>query len=197
MTVLINRDTLKQAAERSGIDIDNGLGSTDPPVLSLEPTTVLPCLRGRDLLEAVRRVLPPGQKWWVTKLYCAGKISNFILYFLYILKVLIDWTLDLPIHLRAHLIEQSSIADGASDADIFRMLLCDYPPNTSKAWRNKFASDTDHHYVQRIDQTISLREAFKALTPYPGLWTPFTFRKLGHIVTPRFEEVISIPSTLL
>jgi hypothetical protein len=120
MTVLINRDTLKQAAERSVIDIDNGLGSTDLSVLSLEPTTVLPCLRGRDLLEAVRLALPPGQKWWVTKLYCAGKISNFILYFLYILKVLIDWTLDPSIYLRAHLIEQYSIADGASDADIFR-----------------------------------------------------------------------------
>lgn len=110
MTVLINRDTLKQAAERSGIDIDNGLGSTDPPVLSLEHTTVLPCLRGRDLLEAVRCALSPGQKWWITKLYCAGKINNFILYFLYILNVLIDWTLDLPIYVRSHLIEQFSIA---------------------------------------------------------------------------------------
>jgi hypothetical protein len=76
ITALINMNTLNKGLEKSGLNATTLVNAIDPPHLSLEGAVVLPCLRGRDLLEAIRRVLPPGQRWVVVKLYVDSMSSH-------------------------------------------------------------------------------------------------------------------------
>jgi hypothetical protein len=89
--------------------------------------------------------------------------------------------------------ERYSRPDGASNAEIFQALLRDQKPGCAKLWRHRFPSNTDFKYVRRVDESSGLREAFKALTPYKGLWGTFTFQKLEHVVSPRCYEVGRLP----
>ncbi|KAB8071426.1 hypothetical protein BDV29DRAFT_159520 [Aspergillus leporis] len=86
--------------------------------------------------------------------------------------------------------ERYSRPDGASNAEIFQALLRDQKPGCAKLWRHRFPSNTDFKYVRRVDESSGLREAFKALTPYKGLWGTFTFQKLEHVVSPRCYEAM-------
>ncbi|GMF76306.1 unnamed protein product [Aspergillus oryzae] len=66
---VITEDQLNRAILDTGIAREGLSFSQNPPHLMLEKSVVLPCLRGRDLLEAARRFLPPGEKWWTARLY--------------------------------------------------------------------------------------------------------------------------------
>ncbi|KAK9604802.1 hypothetical protein V6Z93_002753 [Aspergillus fumigatus] len=161
-------NTLNKSLEKSGIDATTLRNAIDPPHLSLEDAVVLACLRGRDLLEAARRVLPPGQRWVVVKLYVDS----------------------LPVILRTEITESFSCVDGVSNVEIFGTLLREFSGIKSTFWRSRLPSDSDFQYVQRVAQTPELRESFIALIPFPGLWRTFTFRKLEHVVSPRCDEVM-------
>ncbi|KAH3511103.1 hypothetical protein KXV55_002475 [Aspergillus fumigatus] len=165
ITALIDMNTLNKGLEKSGINAATLLNAIDPPHLSLEDAVVLACLRGRDLLEAARRVLPPGQS--------ADRYSE-----------------GLPVILRTELSESFSCVDGVSNVEIFGTLLREFSGIKSTSWRSRLPSDSDFRYVQRVVQTPELRESFMALIPFPGLWRTFTFRKLEHVVSPRCDEVM-------
>lgn len=72
IAAIINAETLSQALRWSMIEPDSLLVARNFPMLSLDGNTRLLCLQGQDLLEAARRFLPPGQKWWVVRLYLDG-----------------------------------------------------------------------------------------------------------------------------
>ncbi|KAE8334765.1 hypothetical protein BDV24DRAFT_169854 [Aspergillus arachidicola] len=165
---VITEDQLNRAILDTGIAPEGLSFSQNPPHLMLEKNVVLPCLRGRDLLEAARRFLPPGEKWWTTRLYLNS----------------------LPLYLQIHLTAQYAIETNITDAQAFRDLLCNYAPRTSEGWRHKFKSDTDYHYVKKVDSNIPLRGALADIAPYQGLWETFTYRKLEYMFNPRCNEVM-------
>jgi hypothetical protein len=189
ITALIDMNTLNKGLEKSGINAAILLDAIDPPHLSLEDAVVLACLRGRDLLEAARRVLPPGQRWVVVKLYVDSMSSHASL------SPSADrYSEGLPVILRTELSESFSCIDGVSNVEIFGTLLREFSGIKSTFWRSRLPSDSDFRYVQRVVQTPELRESFMALIPFPGLWRTFTFRKLEHVVSPRCDEVSHLPS---
>ncbi|KAF4182506.1 hypothetical protein CNMCM8694_006750 [Aspergillus lentulus] len=165
ITALIDMNTLNKGLEKSDINAAALLNAIDPPHLSLDDAVILACLRGRDLLEAARRVLPPGQS---PDRYSEG----------------------LPVILRTEITESFSCVDGVSNVEIFGTLLRDFSAMKSTFWRSRLPSDSDFQYVQRVVQTVELREPFMALISFPGLWKTFTFRKLEHVVSPRCDEVM-------
>jgi hypothetical protein len=184
ITALIDMDTLNKGLEKSGIDAATLLNAIDPPHLSLEDAVVLTCLRGRDLLEAARRVLPPGQRWLVVKLYVDSMSSHSSLS-----RCSDRYSEGLPVILRTEIAESFSCVDGVSNVEIFGSLLREASAMKSTFWRSRLPSDSDFQYVQRVAQTPELRESFMSLIPFPGLWRTFTFRKLEHVVSPRCDEV--------
>ncbi|EAW20673.1 uncharacterized protein NFIA_031060 [Aspergillus fischeri NRRL 181] len=184
ITALIDMNTLNKGLEKSGINASTLLDAIDPPHLSLEDAVVLACLRGRDLLEAARRVLPPGRRWVVVKLYVDSMSSHASLS-----PSPNRYSEGLPVNLRTEIAESFSYVDGVSNVEIFGSLLRDFSGMESTFWRSRLPSDSDFQYVQRVARTPELRESFMALIPFPGLWSTFTFRKLEHVVSPRCDEV--------
>ncbi|OGM39187.1 hypothetical protein ABOM_012218 [Aspergillus bombycis] len=166
VTALIDRNTLDRALDRCRIPQSALTNGDDPPVIAFKASTILPCLHGRDLLEAAKR--SPGQIWIIAKLFSD----------------------ELPQPLRTRLVERYSRPDGASNVEIFQALLHNQKPGCAKSWRHRFPSNTDFKYVRRVDESAGLREAFRALIPYEGLWGTFTFRKLEHVVSPRCYEAM-------
>lgn len=77
VTALIDSHKLEQALNLSHLERNTLFQVNNPPALSLEDTVVLSCLRGRDFLEAARRLLPPGEKWVVARLYSDGERNAF------------------------------------------------------------------------------------------------------------------------
>lgn len=71
---LIDRDLLFQIMESRGNSASDFYDTQNPPLLPLEPGHTIKCVRGHDLLGAAQRFLPPGQRWWLTKLYSSGKL---------------------------------------------------------------------------------------------------------------------------
>ncbi|KAE8371412.1 hypothetical protein BDV26DRAFT_298818 [Aspergillus bertholletiae] len=167
ITAVIKKDSLLYGLDQAGIESNSLLDPINPPSLPLENTTLL-CLRGRDLLEAARRILPPGQRWLIVKLYSD----------------------DVPETLRLCITEGFSCTDGVSSVEIFQALLCGDYKNNANSWRHRLPSSTDVKYTKRVLQDDGLRAAFATLTPFPGLWETFTFRKLEPVVAPRCYEVM-------
>jgi Protein of unknown function (DUF3723) len=73
IAVTIAPEILLQAVSQHSIDINTLYDPRTPPLLTLEHDTKLPCLHGRDLLEAARRSLGFGERWWIIRLYSAGR----------------------------------------------------------------------------------------------------------------------------
>ncbi|OKL55301.1 hypothetical protein UA08_09460 [Talaromyces atroroseus] len=71
IAVTIVSETLVRAVSQHGIDASTLYDPRTPPLLTLEQDIQLPCLQGRDLLEAAKRSLGFGEKWWVVRLYSA------------------------------------------------------------------------------------------------------------------------------
>jgi hypothetical protein len=75
IAVTIGSEILVRAVSQHGIDVSILYDPRTPPLLTLEEDIQLPCLQGRDLLEAAKRSLGFGEKWWVVRLYSAGRLN--------------------------------------------------------------------------------------------------------------------------
>lgn len=75
IAVTIVSEILVRAVSHHGIDVSTLYDPRTPPPLTLEQDIQLPCLQGRDLLEAAKRSLGFGEKWWVVRLYSAGRFD--------------------------------------------------------------------------------------------------------------------------
>ena len=76
IAVSINLETLVGAASQSGIEMDALYDPRGLPFLTLDRDLRLSCLQGKDLLEAAKRYLPFGEKWWAVRLYSAGNYPH-------------------------------------------------------------------------------------------------------------------------
>ncbi|KAJ5186467.1 hypothetical protein N7449_011231 [Penicillium cf. viridicatum] len=73
VSAVANQDVFTDAIESQNLSAAAFYDVKNPPVLQLEPGKKLRCIRGHDLLEAAHRYLPPGERWWYTKLYRDGQ----------------------------------------------------------------------------------------------------------------------------
>lgn len=184
VSAVANQDMLTNAIESQNLSTTDLYNVKDPPFLQLELGNKLRCIRGHDLLEAGHRYLPPGERWWYTKLYRDGQLwlKSFKNNKSYLIV-----TLDIPKHLEDHIRQNYSISEPASDEIIFRSILLRNDPLETSAL--KFGSSSDYHYVKQVNRNHALRSALKKLAGYRGLWGTFTYRKLEYIVSPRCDEV--------
>ncbi|CAI7578703.1 unnamed protein product [Penicillium palitans] len=160
VSAVANQDVFTDAIESQNLSAAAFYDVKNPPVLQLEPGKRLRCIRGHDLLEAAHRYLPPGERWWYTKLYRDED----------------------------NIRQNYSISEPASDEIIFRSILL-RDSSLERAEAN-FGSSADYHYVKQVNQNPALRSALKRLARYRGLWRTFTYRKLEYIVSPRCDEEI-------
>ncbi|CAG8902296.1 unnamed protein product [Penicillium egyptiacum] len=185
VSAVANQDIFTNAIESQNLSAIDFYDVKNPPFLRLGLGNKLRCIRGHDLLEAGHRYLPPGERWWYTKLYRDGqswlepfkkKKSSLIV------------TLDIPKHLEDHIRQNYSISEPASDEVIFRSILL--RDDSLEKSESKFGSSADYHYVKQVNRNRALRSALKKLARYRGLWGTFTYRKLEYIVSPRCDEEI-------
>lgn len=73
VSAVTNQDVFTNAIESQELSAANFYDVKHTPFLRLELGNKLRCIRGHDLLEAGHRYLPPGERWWYTKLYRDGQ----------------------------------------------------------------------------------------------------------------------------
>lgn len=71
---VVDKDGLTSAMESQQLSVKDFYDSRNPPLLQLTSGAKFRCVRGCDLLEAGQRYLPPGQRWWITKIYSSGNV---------------------------------------------------------------------------------------------------------------------------
>lgn len=72
VSAVIEKDTLTRVMVSQQLSINIFYDYRNPPLLQLTAGAKFRCVRGSDLLEAGQRYLPPGQRWWITKIYSSG-----------------------------------------------------------------------------------------------------------------------------
>uniref|UniRef100_A0A093UL78 Uncharacterized protein n=1 Tax=Talaromyces marneffei PM1 TaxID=1077442 RepID=A0A093UL78_TALMA len=157
IAVTIVSETLVRAVSQHGIDVNTLYDPRTPPLLTLEQDIQLPCLQGRDLLEAAKRSPGFGEKWWVVRLYSA----------------------DIPAHLKRYLNESYAVSYRSADSEILQSLWSQHNLSIMD-WKAKTGSN--YTYVRRAYENRDLRHAIGALLPYIGLWDSFTLRKLDYVI---------------
>ncbi|KAJ5417417.1 uncharacterized protein N7487_000967 [Penicillium crustosum] len=73
VSAVVNQDVFTNIIESQNLSAADFDDVKHPPLLQLESGNKLRCIRGHDLLEAAHRYLPPGERWWYTKLYSDGQ----------------------------------------------------------------------------------------------------------------------------
>ncbi|EED22501.1 conserved hypothetical protein [Talaromyces stipitatus ATCC 10500] len=157
IAVTIASEILVRAVSQHGIDVNALYDPRTPPLLTLEQDIQLPCVQGQDLLEAAKRSLGFGEKWWVVRLFAA----------------------DIPEHLKRYLNESYPLAYQSADLEILQSLWSQNNPSVID-WKAK--TGTSYTYVRRAYENRELRYAIGALLPYTGLWDSFTLRKLDYVI---------------
>lgn len=76
---IIDQQSLNAALEKSGTSADALLGGAHDSYVELDfpPGFQLPCLHGRDRVDAAANLLPVGDKRWIVDLYLSGDYRSF------------------------------------------------------------------------------------------------------------------------
>lgn len=72
----ISAESLSAALSRA--DLDQCVIYDPRNIPNISPDTNLTCIQGHDLLEAAKRSLLPGQKWWSVRLYSDGMVTPVV-----------------------------------------------------------------------------------------------------------------------
>lgn len=181
IAVTIVSETLVRAVSQHGIDASTLYDPRTPPLLTLEQDVQLPCLQGRDLLEAAKRSLGFGEKWWIVRLYSSGRFD------LLTTENMLTPGSDIPLHLKRYLNDSYPVSYRFADSEILQSLWSQDNPSVMD-WKAK--TGTSYTYVRRVYENGELRDAVGALLPYSGLWDSFTLRKLDYVISSHSLEVL-------
>ncbi|KAL8770678.1 MAG: hypothetical protein Q9209_003746 [Squamulea sp. 1 TL-2023] len=154
----------------------------EPPETTLAETLV--CLHGKHRLEAARRYLGSGQKWWIVDLYSD----------------------DINVSAKAELREEHANARSFLDGDIYRHLRNCHLQNDlegKRKWMARLSAAKRRDVLQlekrayADDPTREFTESLDKLLPFTGLWSALqlgTFHRLLSLRCP--EEMTNYLKTI-